>query len=443
MKRGFSLIEILVAIGVFGVIAFAVERVFVVAIDAGKISANRVRANYLMEDYLEKIRNLRRDSWDNITAAGKYILEIDLSGNLKLTETTDGETSGQFTRYLLISDVYRDDGVIVEAGGKIDPSSKKAVVNVSWSGVYPGSLEVFTILTRYLDNLAWTQTTEADFNAGTLSAVTVTNDSGGEVILGAGGAGDWCDPNLTITSLDLPKGGVANAVTAIEGRAFAGTGENASGESFVNIAINNENPPVASILGTMNGYKTNAVFGEPNYGYIATDTNDREVAILDISNNPYSEIGHFDTRNIFGFPANADATSIYVVGDRGYVTAGYFLYIFDLSSKSGSRHRLGWPFFLLGNGTSVVVKGNYAYVSLSNSSIEMQIIDISNPWSIFQAGYANVNGQDGKRIFINNTATRAYLVTNASSDLPEFFIINTDQKSGSRPVLGSYDASGM
>ena len=59
MKRGFSLIEILVAIGVFGVIAFAVARVFVVAIDAGKISANRVRANYLMEDYLEKIKTTK------------------------------------------------------------------------------------------------------------------------------------------------------------------------------------------------------------------------------------------------------------------------------------------------------------------------------------------------------------------------------------------------
>ena len=73
----------------------------------------------------------------------------------------------------------------------------------------------------------------------------------------------------------------------------------------------------------------------------------------------------------------------------------------------------------------------------------MQIIDVSNPWSIFQAGYADVNGQDGKHVFINSTATRAYLVTNASASLPEFFIINTSNKTGSRPTISNYDANGM
>src|SRR3989344_7936651 len=106
---------------------------------------------------------------------------------------------------------------------------------------------------NFLDNNAFTQTLGlqtplADFDLGTKTGTTVTNVSGGEVTLGAGGHGDWCAPNLSIAALDLPKNGEANAVTAIEGRAFAGTGDNAAGESFVNINITNSDPPLASIL---------------------------------------------------------------------------------------------------------------------------------------------------------------------------------------------------
>ena len=58
----------------------------------------------------------------------------------------------------------------------------------------------------------------------------------GEVVLGAtGGVGDWCQPTLAITALDLPKSGVANAISAIQGTLAAGTGENASGVSYANV----------------------------------------------------------------------------------------------------------------------------------------------------------------------------------------------------------------
>ena len=69
----------------------------------------------------------------------------------------------------------------------------------------------------------------------------VTNNSGGEITLGSGGAGAWCSPELTIAALDLPKSGAANAVTAIEGKAFAATGDNASGVAFAEVSVSNTN----------------------------------------------------------------------------------------------------------------------------------------------------------------------------------------------------------
>src|SRR3989344_5423024 len=159
----------------------------------------------------------------------------------------------------------------------------------------PSTVESKFYLTRYLENETYIQTRKIeDFDTGTLTDVITTQDDDGEVTLGAGGSGSWGAPSIPIATLDLPKSGVANALTAIEGLAFATTGENASGVSFAKVNITNTNPPVPSIPnpGTFDGYKTNDVFGETNYAYIATDTNTEEIVIINLSNMTKS--GWFD-----------------------------------------------------------------------------------------------------------------------------------------------------
>lgn len=440
MKKNYqksqSLIELLVAIAISSILLPALFMGLVASREGKAQQAQRLNAVSLLKETEEIIRNIREKGWAAFAVNGTF---HPAASDSSWILAANPETIGDFTRQIIISDSYRDiNGVIVSLGGNVDPSTKKVAIIISWNMPSPANLQSDMYLTRYLDNLSWTQTTKADFDLGTKIGTTVSDLNGGEVVLGAGGAGNWCNPNLTIAALDLPKNGVANAITAIEGQAFAGTGDSSSGVSFAKIDISDTNPPTAAIAGTFDGYKTNDVFGEANYAYLATDNNFKEVVILNTSSLPYTEIGYFNT------PLSPeDATSIYVSGNKGYMTAGNWLYIFDLSDKSGSRPIVGLPFFLLGSGTSVVVKENYAYVSISNSAIEMQIINITNPWAIFQIGYTDVNGQDGKRVFINNSSTRAYLVTNASSSLREFFIIDIVSKTGLRPVISSYEANGM
>lgn len=440
MKKSYqksqSLIELLVVIGISSILLPALFMGLVASREGKAQQAQRLNAVSFLKETEEIVRNIREKGWATFAVNGTFHPVISDSSWIL---APNAETINDFTRQIIISDVFRDaNGTIVSSGGNVDPSTKKVTIAISWNLPNQAVLQSDMYLTRYLDNLSWTQTTEADFDLGTKIGTTVSDINGGEVVLGAGGAGDWCSPNLTIAALDLPKNGLANAITAIEGQAFAGTGDSSSGVSFAKINISDTHPPVVAIAGTFDGYKTNDVFGETNYAYLATDNNSKEVVILNISSSPYTEIGYFNTPI-----SSTDATSIYVSGNRGYVTAGWWLYIFDLSSKSGSRPIVGLPFFLLGNGTSIVVKENYAYISISNSSIEMQIINITNPWSLFQIGYANVNGQDGKRVFINDSSTRAYLATNASSSLREFFIIDIASKTGLRPVISSYEANGM
>lgn len=434
-KNGYSLVEIIVALGIFSMVIFSTIQVFITSREAGGISANKTKALFLINDYFESLKNLRRENWNNLIN-GRYLVTTP-SGTIVLVPTTNGETIDDYTRFLTIENAFRDTtGKLVDSGGTQDPSTKKITVSVSWQGLHPAEIVQSSYLTRYLDNLSWGQTTEAEFNQGTMNSVAVVNNNGGEIILGGGGHGDWCNPGpAIIAQLDLPKNGVSLAIRAIEGRAFVGTGENASGVSLADINISNSSPPVPSIKGTVNGYKTNDVFIDGNFGYIGTDTNSKEFSIIDLTS--YQEIGYFDA------PGPDDASGIYVLGNVGYLITGSTLYTINLSSKIGNRSLALGSVSLSGTGKKLMVVGNYAYVTTTASSRELIIIDVSNPSSLSIVGWADVDGNQGQDVFVNQTGTRAYLITQASTTQKEFFIIDTLEKTGSRPIIGSYDTNGM
>ena len=126
-------------------------------------------------------------------------------------------------------------------------------------------------MTRFRDNLPLTETKNtADiqgFLAGTqqstlVKATTGTFTDDGELTLGAGGSSDWCTPGDPTVIKDLSGQGEAKGVIASAGRAFVGTGQNASSKAFYNIsvAIPGSGAPVVTELGTYDppgGFKTN------------------------------------------------------------------------------------------------------------------------------------------------------------------------------------------
>ncbi|MBI2103422.1 hypothetical protein HYT59_00290 [Candidatus Woesebacteria bacterium] len=435
-NRGQVLIELLVAIGVAVVMIPAIFSGFAASREGKGQQSQRLAATSLAEEALEAIRVVREAGWENVETNGVYHPEI--SGSTWIL-VAGSETVDSFTRSLTVSDVYRDanGNIVVDGGGTIDPSTKKVNVVVSWTAPLANEVNFTTYLTR-LTNEEYIDTTVADFEAGVNYNTTVTNNLGGEVQLGGGGKANWCTPALTINALDLPRSGDALSITAIPGTAFAGTGRDASGVSFAKIDITDTDPPVATSPSSnwFNGYKTNQIFGETGYSYLATDTNSKEIVIINLGQTPYTEVGSFDS------PGVADANSIFVLGNVGYMTAGNTLNTFDLSSKSGSRPLLG-SVGLAGNGTKIYVVGTYAYVSTSNSSAETQVIDVTNPASPVVVGQANTDSGGGVDLYVNETGSRVYLATAASGTQREMFIINTEVKTGDRPVVGSYDTNGM
>ncbi len=438
LVKGQTLIELIL---VFALSAIVLPALFVGLFTSREGAASqkqRLAAIALLKEGEEATRVVRETGWNTFAVNGTYH-PTQAGGNWALV--AGSESVNGFTRTIQIADVYRDSaGAVVTSGGTVDPSTKKVTTTVSWTTPLPSSVSSNLYLVR-LDNLTWVTTTQADFNAGTHVNTTVTNTAGGEVALGAGGAGAWCNPlpNVVATR-DLPKNGVANAVSAYEGRVVAGTGENASGISFADLSISNTNPPVVTQTATFDGYKTNDVFLSGDYGYIATDTNAKEIVIVQMTGGTITEVGSFDA------PGSSDGTSMYVSGNRGYMTQGTTLNVIDLSSKTGARPQVGPSLALGGTGNKIVVVGDYAYIAIGSSVIKLQIVDISDPTdpSKFRVvGQLSLAVEPAVDVYVNASGTRAYLATGVSSTLNEFFIVDTSIKNLSLPTVGSYNASGM
>lgn len=438
---GQALVELLVTLAIASVLLPGLITGLFASREGKAQEIQRLDATALLREAGEALRVVREAGWSGVSTNGTYHPEVQ---GASWTLASGSESINGYTRYITISDAYRDaNGNIVSSGGTADPSTKKAVITVSWSTPYSSEVTSTTYLTRYLNNATFIDTTEADFNAGLHSGTVTVNDNGGEVVLGAGGNADWCEPaDAIVEELDYTGVAEARAITVIERKAFTGTGQNASGLPFAQISISDTNPPVAEIIGTFTDVsppKSNDVFGEEDFAYIATDSNTEEIIVIDLTTTPYTKAGYFNPSG------NNRGMDIFVVDNVGHMTtsSGSTFRTFDLTSKSGSRPQLG-QVTLAGQGNSIYVRGDYAYVAVESSSTQFQIINVSSPASpqiLSSLSLTNVAGRD---VYVNEAGTRAYVATAYSAGNPEFFIIDITNKSDPFVVAGGrYDAGAM
>lgn len=441
-KKGQSLVEILLAMGLAAILLPALLTGLVTTREGRAQQNQRLGASAYLKEAQEAVRSVREKGWDNVVPTGTYH-PVFSGSSWSLAAGTD--SPGGYTRSLVISDVFRDaSGNIVASGGSPDPSTRQITTTVSWGTPFASNISSVSYLTRYLDNLSYIDTTKARFDLGVKTNTTTTATIDGEVVLSGGGRGDWCLPDLNFATLDLPKSGVANALTTIEGRAFTGTGENASGVSFADVAISNSYPPALSQTGTFDGYKTNDIFGTTNYAYLATDNNSKEIVIIDLTqkdaNNKYPEVASFNA------PGNGNGNAVFVSGGNGFMTAADKFYAFNpaTGTRIGSASNL---VTLAGIGQRMKIVGNYAYIALNSSSTQLQIIDISNPSNFSQSsivGWSNaVNDKAGTSVFVNDTGTLAYLTTLNSTSNPELFVFDVSTKIGNHTAIASANLGEM
>jgi type II secretory pathway pseudopilin PulG len=370
---GQMIVELLVAFGLASILLPAIMIGFVSG-SSGKVQQQqRLKAIGYLQEGVEGVRSIREAGWVNIANGNTYHLVANGNG-WGIQEGS--ETLGDFTRVISITDIT-----------PFDPSIKKITVTVSWSNILPSSVSTIFYLTRYLGNKTYTQTTQADFNAGFKNGTQVTNIAGGEVILANNNRAKWCSPALSTGTIDLPDGppvavaAFADVVSVdIPNTVFTATAPTAATSvkmAYLNVTANSENPtPTLKGIFTLNpaeyslptyfpvspgidnNFKTNDVksfvsASGKKYALLATDKPDREVVVVQVSdgvndtfqdtvNKIYRYHTFFNTRAYQGdirstpnqdqAPFGYGAVAISVLGTRGYALSGGYLYVFDLSN---------------------------------------------------------------------------------------------------------------
>src|SRR6266568_2882979 len=429
--RGQMLVELVMAIGIAAIILPALLTGLVATRQGTPQQQQNLQATEMFKETVNAVEQVKNNSWTTFAVDGTYYPVI--SGN-QWTLASGTATTNGFTQQVVISDVYRNSsGAIVSSGGTLDPSSKKAVITVSWTKPYASSLSAPMYFTR-ITNFTYTETKTTDFTNGTATGTAIASTSGsqitndGQVQLGAGGAGgDWCNPqNYILKTFDLPGQGVAQNISATSSAtryayAYTTTGGNASGDAGDGLTIdNNTSTPVVTNPSSNNEAKAYGIFVDNSNNYVyfnENNTPNHTVQIARSSNLAY--VGYFDVSHTTG-------SSVYVSGNTGYTTSGSTLYSFDVSTLKGttSQSQLG-SVGLDGTGNRVVVVGTNAYVATSNTTNQLDIINVSNPASMTKTKSINLgNSQGAVDVFVNGSQTYAYVITSYAAGKNDFFIVD-------------------
>lgn len=379
-KSGSVLVEILLALALTAIITPAIINGLITSRQGEPQQDQRQTALSLLKETQDSLRLIREKGWSTFSVNGVFHPQIS-AGSWSLLSGT--EITGDFYRSIIIGDVYRDLSGNIGTSGTLDSSTKKVTINIGWSEPYLSDINSVSYFTRYIDNLAYTQSTRTEFNVGTTLGTQTTNAFGGEVTLANNNYAKWCSPELSSANIDLPDGppvavaAVGNSSsTTIPNDVFVAVSPLTSTSvklAYLTVTANTSTP-LPTLEGTFtldpakysnpsyvpvginltNNFKTNDVkyYKSPGgkvYALMATDLPDHEVIAVLINNgagqvyqDPVNKIYQywtfFNTRIYQGTatqdqtPFGYGAVSLAVLGNQGFVASGGYLYTFDLSN---------------------------------------------------------------------------------------------------------------
>jgi len=445
MKKGQSLIELMIVIAMLAILLPAILTGFVASRGGRVQQQQRLQATSVMNETMEAVRSFKESGWQNIAGLTMGNTYHPVTGSAWTLQSGAETLSNGFTRQIIFSNVMRNSsGAIDTAGTILDPSTKKVDITVSWTQPYSSSSQSTFYITRFRDNLTYYESSTAQFAAtGSIFNGTATDATIGDgaVTLAKTGAADWCQPGNPIVKHDLQGNGLAGNVVAGVGYAFVGTGKNASSKAFYNVKIDNStNPPAVNVAGNYNpgGLKANDVFGESHYAYIAPDNNtNEEVFIIDVSSDTPTLVSSIN------FSGNKGSKTLFVSNNMLYfVASNNNLYVYDISNRSNPISKSPSP-LSVGDVKKIYVVNGYVYLVMNTTSGQFKIVNATNPASMYVASTLTINDKLGMDVFVNDLGTRAYFITQLSSLKPEFYIVNVENKSSPSLIGSGYNTDPM
>jgi len=153
-KRGFTLIELVLAITIFVIIASGVAVPIIGSHLNSMENQKTVQANALLTETWEAVRSIRNRDWANMTNQTHGLRNT--SGYWEFYGHND-ETNG-FTRSVIVKAARRNDGGdLVQEGGTIDSDTKWVKIQFSWHPT-PYKVRMLgaeSLLTNYVNPGVW------------------------------------------------------------------------------------------------------------------------------------------------------------------------------------------------------------------------------------------------------------------------------------------------
>lgn len=128
-NKGQSILEIILAIGMFTLIASSVVVLYLSSASANLRDIEKLQADMFLQEGFEAVRSMRDYDYNSITNGDHGL--TNSNGYWEFLGTLD--VSSQYTRVMTVEDVERDDAcAIVGSGGEIDSNSKKITGTITW-----------------------------------------------------------------------------------------------------------------------------------------------------------------------------------------------------------------------------------------------------------------------------------------------------------------------
>ena len=415
-SNGQSLLELMVAIGIFVLAVSAIMTLVFNVFISDKLGGDRMIAVFLAEEGLEAARAIRDDNWDNLTV-GSHGLAFS-GGNWAFQGTEDDVSNSlnQGTRAIDIED--------------INSNTKKITSQVNWlfSEERP---QAISLVTRFVDwsSFAWRQTLKSEFDLGKKNSVQTTETDDGEVLLDW--IGDWSTAFVHI-SYNTDGNGDLHDIYAINDIAYLALGNDggAGNEEFLVLDFSDVANENITELGAVElGATANAVYVLDGYAYLGTNSNTEEIMIIRLSD--YTKV------NSINIPSNSNALSVFAIDSKLYAattkSGSEEFYVYDISTPEGTVAELGAT-EIDDDVNGIWVSNGYAYLATDGDDREVSVVRLSD--------YSEVNtidlpgNSDGTSIMgINNIV---YLGREGSQEA-EFYGFDISYPEGGILEIGSTD----
>lgn len=149
MRRGFSVLEIMLAVGIFAIFASGAVIAVLQGIEMNRLGQEETIAVEYATEGIEAVRSIRNRGFallENTAGSG-----VDRVSGVWTFSGSENMFEGKYSRAIVVSDVSRDgSGNIVESGGVPDADTKRVIVTTSWSA--SSSRQNSVVLTTYLTN---------------------------------------------------------------------------------------------------------------------------------------------------------------------------------------------------------------------------------------------------------------------------------------------------